>query len=121
VLVTHKPSAVIAQRPTCDPRLTIPVTTIEGEKEAPGPQDPADNAQGGKCVVVKVMQQPIHHDDVGRFKLGCAVFIEQSAMEGAPRANAPLCVLDVALVDVKTIVFNTGRQVLGDKSWPTYR
>jgi hypothetical protein len=29
VLVTHKPSAVIAQQPGCDPRLTIPVTTIE--------------------------------------------------------------------------------------------
>jgi hypothetical protein len=104
VLATHKPSAVIAQQPTCDPRLTIPVTTIEGKKEAPGPQDSADNAQGSKCViVVKVMQQPVHHDDVGRSKLSCASFIEQSAMERAPRAKAPLCVLDVALVDVKTM------------------
>jgi hypothetical protein len=120
VFATHKLSAVIAQQPICDPRLTIPVTTIEGEKEAPGLQDSADNAQGGKCVVVvKVMQQPVHHDDVGRSKLGCALFIEQPAMERAPRAKALLCVLDVALVDIKTVVLNTDRQVLEDKSWPT--
>src|SRR5262249_27152193 len=65
------------------------------------------------------MQQPVHHDHVGRSKLGRALFIEQSAMERAPRTKTPLCVVDVALVDVKTVVLNTGRQVLEDKSWPT--
>src|SRR5262245_24649277 len=62
------------------------------------------------------MQQPIHHDHIGRPEPRGDVVVKLAAVERADRTEAVLRVINVSVIDVDPVVPNTGRKMTHDKA-----
>src|SRR5882672_7644244 len=66
-----------------------------------------------------MMNDAIHHYNVARAQCCRGRFIERPALEGALICEMPLRIRDVAWVDIKSEIVDSGRQMINDESRPT--